>query len=191
MTTRLAIARWISIAGHPFSFIAVLVVVAGSKRYGLGETAYLITITAIVLIIPLWVFMWRKRQSGDWQTIDASDRRDRPSFYRVALLLIGLLGGCFLLMEGGSFMLRGCAAVAILLGLAAILNRWIKLSNHVAFAMFTGVLLTHFALNWGLAVLAAVPLVGWSRLVLSRHTLDEIFGGMVLGALVGAAAAWA
>ena len=88
-------------------------------------------------------------------------------------------------------MLRGCAATAVLLGLAAILNRWIKLSNHVAFAMFTGVLLSHFALGWGLAVLAIVPLVAWSRLALSRHTLQEIFGGMVLGALVGAGAAWA
>ena len=37
MITRLALARWISIAGHPFSFTALLVVVAGSKRYGVGE----------------------------------------------------------------------------------------------------------------------------------------------------------
>jgi hypothetical protein len=190
MTTRLAIARWISIAGHPFSFIALLVVVAGSKRSGIGGAARLIAVTAIVLIIPLWIFMWRKWRSGDWKTVDASDSRDRPSFYGVALLLVGLLAGCFAFVEGWSFMLRGCAAVALLLGLAAILNRWIKLSNHVAFAMFTGVLLSGFALGWGLGVLVAVPLIGWSRLALARHKPQELLGGMVLGALVGAAAAW-
>jgi membrane-associated phospholipid phosphatase len=191
MTKKLAIARWISIAGHPFSFIALLVGVAGSKRYGFGEAARLITVTAIVLIIPLWIFMWRRWRSGRWQTIDASDPRDRPSFYGAAFLLLGLLMGCFALVEGGSFMLRGSAAVALLLGLLAILNRWIKLSNHVAFAMFTGTLLSHLALWWGLGVLVLVPIVAWSRLALSRHTSHEVLGGMVLGALVGGLAAWA
>jgi hypothetical protein len=191
MTTRLAIVRWISIAGHPFSFVALLVGVAGAKRYGLGGAVRLITLTAIVLIIPLWIFMWRRWRSGRWQTVDASDPRDRPSFYGAAFLLLGLLMGCFALVEGGSFMLRGCAAVAVLLGLLAILNRWIKLSNHVAFAMFTGILLSHVALGWGMGVLLLVPFVAWSRLALSRHTPHEVLGGMVLGALVGAVAAWA
>ena len=192
MTTRLlAIARWVSIAGHPFSFITLLVVVAGSKKYGIGAAARLVTVTAIVLIIPLWIFMWRKWRSGRWQTVDASDPRDRPSFYGVAFLLLGVLMGCFAIVEGASFMLRGCAAVAVLVGLAALLNRWIKLSNHVAFAMFTGVLLSRFALGLGLGVLLLVPLVGWSRLILARHSWHEVLGGMILGAGVGAAAAWA
>jgi hypothetical protein len=191
MITRLALARWISIAGHPFSFTALLVVVAGSKRYGVGEAMRLIGLTSIVLIIPLWIFMWRKWRSGRWQTVDASDRADRPAFYGVALLLLGLLMSCYVVAGGWSFMLRGSAAVAVLLGLAAVLNRWIKLSNHVAFAMFTGILLSRLALGWGLGVLVLVPFVAWSRLALSRHTSHEVLGGMVLGALVGAVAAWA
>ncbi|MEY2490533.1 MAG: hypothetical protein QOC70_2475 [Verrucomicrobiota bacterium] len=192
MTTRQqAIARWVSIAGHPFSFITLLVIVAGSKKYDIGAAVRLVTVTVIVLIIPLWIFMWRKWRSGRWQTVDASDPRDRPSFYGVAFLLLGLLMGCFAFIEGWSFMLRGCAAAAVLMGLAALLNRWIKLSNHVAFAMFTGILLSRFALGWGLGVLVLVPFVAWSRLALARHTLHEVLGGMVLGALVGAAAAWA
>jgi membrane-associated phospholipid phosphatase len=186
LTTKLALARWISIVGHPFSFTALLVAVVGSKRSGVGGATRLIIVTAIVLIIPLWIFMWRKWRSGRWQTVDASDPADRPSFYGVALLLVGLLMGCFALVQGWSFMLRGCAAVAILLGLAAFLNRWIKLSNHVAFAMFTGVLLSYFALGWGVAVLLLVPFVAWSRLVLSRHTWSEVLGGIILGAAVGA-----
>jgi hypothetical protein len=71
--------------------------------------------------------------------------------------------------EAGVSRLRGSAAVAVLLGLAAVLNRWIKLSNHVAFAMFTGILLSRLALGWGLGVLVLVPFVAWSRLALSRQ----------------------
>jgi hypothetical protein len=190
MTTKLALARWISIAGHPFSFTALLVAVVGAKRYGFGGATRLIAVTAIVLIIPLWIFMWRKWRSGRWQTVDASDPANRPSFYGAALLLVGLLMGCYAVVEGWSFMLRGCAAVAILLGLAAILNRWSKLSNHVAFAMFTGVILSHFSLGWGLGVLLIVPFVAWSRLVLSRHTWNEVLGGIILGAVVGVGTIW-
>jgi membrane-associated phospholipid phosphatase len=147
----------------------------------------LIGLTSIVLIIPLWILMWRKWRSGRWQTVDASDRADRPAFYGVAPLLLGLLMSCSVVAGGWSFMLRGSAAVAVLLGLAAVLNRWIKLSNHVAFAMFTGILLRRLALSWGLGVLVLVPFVAWSRLALSRHTSHEVLGGMVLGAV----AAWA
>jgi hypothetical protein len=190
MITRLAMARWISIAGHPFSFIALLVGVAGSKQSGLDGAARLIALAAIILIIPLWIFMWRKWRSGRWQTVDASDARDRPAFYGVAFLLLGLLMGCFAFVEGWSFMLQGCAAIAVLLGFAAILNRWIKLSNHVAFAMFTGILISRLAPHWGFSVLLLVPVVAWSRLALSRHTLNEVVGGMVLGAVVGGATAW-
>jgi hypothetical protein len=57
MITRLALARWIPIAGHPFSFTALLVVMAGSMRYGAGEAMRLIGLMSIVLIIPLWIFM--------------------------------------------------------------------------------------------------------------------------------------
>jgi len=143
------------------------------------------------LIIPLWIFMWRKWRSGRWKTVDASEPADRPSFYGVALLLIGLLTGCFVFVSGASFMLRGCAAVAVLMGVAAVLNRWIKLSNHVTFAMFTGVLLSYFALPWGVGVLCLVPPIVWSRLTLARHRWSEVLGGIILGAAVGVVTVWA
>jgi hypothetical protein len=187
----LTIARWISIVGHPFSFAVLLVGLAGFQRYGFGGTMRLVGLTAIILIIPLWIFMWRKWRSGRWKTVDASDKSDRRSFYGVALLLIGLLTGCFAFVEGASSMLRGCAAAAVMMGIAAVLNRWIKLSNHVAFAMFTGVLLSRFALPWSVGVFCVMPLILWSRLALRRHRWSEVLGGMILGATVGAATAWA
>ena len=191
MTIRWTIARWISIVGHPFSFVVLLVGLGGANRYGFSGTMRLVGLTAIVVIVPLWIFMWRKWRSGRWKTVDASEPGDRPSFYGVALLLIGLLTGCFAFVEGSSSMLRGCAAVAVMMGIAAVLNRWIKLSNHVAFAVFTGVILSRFALPWGLGVLCVVPFIVWSRVALARHRGSEVIGGMILGAAVGAVTAWA
>jgi hypothetical protein len=94
----------------------LLVAVAGSKRYGLGATTRRDHHHSDRISHTALDFHVAKMAIGRLANIDASDPHDRPSFYGIALLLVGLLGGCFLFVEGGSFMLRGCAAVAMLLG---------------------------------------------------------------------------
>ncbi len=186
MITRLALARWISIAGHPFSFTALLVVVAGSKRYGVGETMRPDPPHVDRVDHTALDFHVAKMAVGTLANSRCFRRRRSPRLLRRRTSVARTTHELLCRGGGWSFMLRGSAAVAVLLGLAAVLNRWIKLSNHVAFAMFTGILLRRLALSWGLGVLVLVPFVAWSRLALSRHTSHEVLGGMVLGALVGA-----
>jgi len=78
--------------------------------------------------------------------------------------------------------LAGIALVAV----AAVLNRWIRLSLHLAFAVYCGLVLAKIHFGYGLPILLLAPLLAWSRLVLLRHTLPEVIGGSVLG--LGAAA---
>jgi membrane-associated phospholipid phosphatase len=130
--------------------------------------------------------MWRKWRSGQWTTIDASRRTDRPAFYRTALLLVGVLLAVFFKMGESAAMLRGCVAVAALVGLLAVFNRWIKLSNHMAFMLFAAVMMSGFAQPWALALALFAPALGWSRLALGRHTTGEVIGGALLGGAVAA-----
>lgn len=44
--------------------------------------------TALVVVVPLWVFMCRKWRSGAWETVDASAPKNRPLLYLRALLLM-------------------------------------------------------------------------------------------------------
>jgi hypothetical protein len=64
---------------------------------------------------------------------------------------------------------------------AFALNHWTKLSLHLAFASFCGLLLGTVQLRAGLLILLCVPALIWSRLVLSRHVLCETIGGLILG----------
>ena len=82
---------------------------------------------------------------------------------------------------------RGVAAAIAMLGLAAVLNRWIKLSLHMASLAFAGVAAWPLSPLGGMAAIALLPLLAWSRLRLSRHTWPEILGGTALGALAGLA----
>ena len=180
------LARWISIAGHPFAVAALLVGLAASRQRTAADATRLLLLVVGIIILPLFIYMWRKWRSGQWTTIDASRSTDRPPFYRTALLLIGLLTVLFFAMSESAAMLRGCIAVAVLVLLLASLNRWIKLSNHMAFAIFAAVLMTSFATKWALALAIFAPALAWSRLALGRHTVAEVLGGTLLGAVVGA-----
>ena len=77
--------------------------------------------------------------------------------------------------------------VLSLLVAAAFCNRWLKVSLHAAFAAFTVVSLWNVSL-WaaGLVLVLAVA-IGWSRVVLGRHSLPEVLAGAGLGGLVATA----
>lgn len=178
------LARWISIVGHPFAIASLLVGLAAARQRDAAHATRLVLLVVGVIILPLLVYMLRKWRSGEWTTVDASRRTDRPSFYRTALLLVAVLIAVFVLMRESAAMLRGGIAVAVLVLLLAILNRWSKLSNHMAFAVFAAVMMSGFAPQWAIALGLFAPALGWSRLALERHTLSEVIGGAMLGAAV-------
>ena len=183
--SKIQIARWISIAGHPFTFVVFLVATASWKMHG-GEHALRTTgIVVAGMLVPLGLFIWNRYSLGHWETVDASAPADRPALYTAAFLLLIPVGLYFILREQGTEMVRGLAAVAILIGILAGLNRWIKLSVHITLATFAAVIITRLAPAWGIALLLFLPFLGWSRLMLSRHSPAEVAGGFLLG-LVGA-----
>lgn len=186
MGESLAIARGISIAAHPFVVALVLVGINAAKVHGLGTAARLVALTAVILVVPLWLFVWRKWRSGQWETVDASTPNNRPALYALALLLMAVLTATLGLLRGWDPILRGCTAVAGMLAAGAILNRWIKLSLHVAFVTFAAVVLLRLDWRFGAPCAFVVPLLAWSRLKLARHTWPEVLGGACLGLAAGA-----
>lgn len=75
--------------------------------------------------------------------------------------------------------------VAAFLLLAAILTRWIRLSLHLAFVTLTATALSLIGSPIGYAFVAVVPVMFWSRLALTRHSVPELVVGLVLGAITG------
>jgi hypothetical protein len=101
-------------------------------------------------------------------------------YLTIGLLLIGA-GAYFYFVDHNAAFVRGCFVVGAMMLVAFALNHWIKLSLHVVFACFCGLLLGTVQLGAGLLILACVPALIWSRLVLSRHVLSETIGGLILG----------
>jgi hypothetical protein len=190
LNVRISIARWVSIVGHPFFLIALLALLVSWTR-GVGADGLRIAgiITAAGLI-PLGVFIWRRYATGRWETVDASRPENRPALYIAAFVVLVPLGLYFLLVERSADMVRGSAAFASMLGVAAAANRWIKLSLHMAFAVFAGLIAARLSLVYGVVMLVFVPMLGWSRVALRRHTLREVFAGCILGVIVAIITLW-
>jgi hypothetical protein len=182
---RINAARFISIVAHPFVLLTLLVFLPRFQNDAGGAFRTTLIFVGIVLV-PMALLIWRAVASGRWATIDASDKTDRPLLYGVSVVVLMAAIACFYFAERSSALVRGSLVGASMLMLAALLNHRIKISLHLTFACFCGVLLARVRLSYGLPVLLLIPPLIWSRVVLSRHVFPETIGGLILG-IAGAA----
>jgi hypothetical protein len=173
-------ARFISIVAHPFVLLTLLVFLPRFQNDAGGAFRTTLIFVGIVLV-PMALLIWRAVASGRWATVDASDRADRPLLYGVSVVVLIAAIAYFYFVERSSALVRGSFVAAAMLMLAAMLNRRIKISLHLTFACFCGVLLIRVRLSYGLPVLLLIPALIWARVVLSRHVFPETICGLILG----------
>jgi membrane-associated phospholipid phosphatase len=174
------IARLVSMAGHPFVMIVLLVLLLSWTMD--RATAWRITgFVAVIGLIPTGLLLWRRSTSRRRQTTDASAPDDRTILYLSLFVVLLLSSVYFHFVEHSAFLVRGSVVTALMSAVAAVFNRWIRLSLHLAFAVFSGLVLASIHPGYGLPILIFAPLLAWSRLALLRHTLPEVIGGAALG----------
>lgn len=179
--TTMAAARVVSIVLHPFIVLATLALLAAWRVDPASLSRTALGIGVAIAIVS--AFIWQRRRGGHWQTVDASRRQERPLLYALALLV----AGAYWLWMGGraSATSSGVLAAVGMLCVAGIANRWIKLSLHMASLAFAGVAAWALWPAAAIVALVALPLLGWARLRMARHTLPEVLGGATLGLLAG------
>ena len=180
-------ARWISVLGHPFVMVGLMVGVAAARSGPPRETLRAMALVALVALVPVAALMWLQVRRGAWQNVDASNARERPPLFWVGGAALLVLLVYLRLRQPESFLIRGSVAVLAMLGVCALATRWVKVSLHLAFAALaaTSLLLLGSRVGWGLA--AVLPAIGWSRLALGRHRPIELALGGAVGALTGVA----
>ncbi|HYC60638.1 MAG TPA: phosphatase PAP2 family protein [Thermoanaerobaculia bacterium] len=169
------LARVLSIAGHPFLLVPVMVAVA-SRNW--KWTA----IVAAGTVLPLLAITIRNVRRGVWSDHDVSHRGERGGFYRIALPLVAMttVAGYFLGASPG--LMRGLIAAVAMLALGAIGNRFLKISLHTMTAAYFAVVLAKIYPLAAPALMAFVAAICWSRRKLERHTWTEIAVGLLIGA---------
>ena len=180
-------ARWVSIVAHPFVTSLVLVLGTALHFGAPGQALRTTLLVAGIGIVPIAVLMARQVRRGSWNDVDASNRSERPLLFIVGMVALAALLGAAMLLGRESFLIRGTLGVLIMLAVCAVATRWIKVSLHMAFGALAATTLILIGSPAGWFVLAALPVLAWSRLALNRHSGAEV----TLGLLVGVAAGWA
>lgn len=183
---RWRIAWWVSVLAHPFVLVPVLVAIVASRSLPPRQAATVVAFVLAGSILPMLWMMVRRVRSGAWTDHDVSVREQRRGMYPVALALVTATILLLLLTDPSRSVLRGTVAVLALIVSASIINLWLKVSLHTAFAWFTAVCLSSMSFALGLGAGLVALAVAWSRVELRRHTLPEVVGGVLLGATVGA-----
>jgi hypothetical protein len=180
-----AVARWLSIAGHPF-VMSLVMVLGVALRLGTPREAFrALLLVALIALLPVAVLMVRQVRRGSWTHVDASNRAERPLLFTVGIVALAVLLGAVATFRPESFLLRGAAGVLAMLAACAVATRWIKVSLHMAFAALATTTLLFLGSPAGWALLALLPALAWSRLALKRHTAAEVMVGTLAGVVAG------
>ena len=183
----LALARVISIVGHPVLVLPVAVMVSGRVRgVSLATRSTTIGVTVGIGVVVL-VFSAVRVWLGHWKHVDASEPAERNQLngFTAVLLLGAALAG--FLSSGGTpdlYLWPACSGGVVLA--AMVLRRRMKLSQHVAFDLFAALAVLP-SMGAAAAIALLTGAVAWSRLALGRHTRAEVAVGTVVGLGAGAA----
>jgi membrane-associated phospholipid phosphatase len=181
--TTMAIARSLSILGHPLVVVPVAVVTLVLHERTSSAALIVSTICGIAGFVLAFSF-WQVRR-GQWQHIDASARAERRSL-NLFLAIVLFLGAAvaFYQLPGPGLSL-GLLLSGLLIVTVMLFSPWVKLSLHASLAAFAVLL---WPLKLWYVALASVAAAGicWSRVTLGRHTIVEVLGGSFLGGLFGA-----
>jgi hypothetical protein len=181
---RVAVARAVSIAGHPVVLLLVAALIAASTRGASLRQLWLISGALVTLGVVVLGFSYLQVRAGRWSHIDASVRSERKSL-NVFLGVVCLLSAVLLwFLTRRPSMSLGLALSGALIVVALLIARWVKVSLHVAFAAFATALLWPIKLAVVAGALLTAAVV-WSRLVLGRHVAADVATGLVLGTAAG------
>ena len=180
----IAFARFVSIVGHPFTFVVLLLSLPFWRRGDLNGLR-VAGLVAVIGFVPLGLFMRERYRSGRWQTVDASAPADRPVAFVAVLAVLVPFTIYFQVVEHSAVLVRDCLVLAGMILVAAMLSRWIKISGHMAFAALSAVIFARVNIVSGMAAGSFLPVLGWSRVALARHTYPEVFVGFILGIAAG------
>src|ERR671916_1573297 len=174
------LARTLTNALNPFViFTALYVLVAFAEADATRAFSYVVLELFAAAAVTGYVFyMRRRRRVGDFW-ISAHAERLTPALFLLAAFVV-LLGALALLDAPENLFLltlsMGLASVAV-----ALLTLLFKASAHctvAGHAAAAGLLLLG-PLGWIFAL--ALPLVVWSRVVLTAHTLPQALAGTAMG----------
>ena len=141
----------------------------------------------LLIIPPLAYVVWLVR-TGELADIHMPDRRSRIKPLTVILgWSIACLLGLHFWGAPSVLILVMLATMGYMMVMSAVTLFW-KISFHssaITAAASIGIAVSGVATGWSIVALILIPVVGWARVHLRRHTLGQVCAGCLVGSGMG------
>jgi len=177
-------ATFISIIGHPLLTIPlfILIVMFGFNSIQKAALISFLIIGCIFIPVILWAYI--KSKNGSYTNFDVSDRTQRKSMFTFAVPLLLIVTVILFATHQSINLCISVLFALILLIISQITNLYIKSSLHVSLNVYLSTLIFTLSYGGGIAFLLFTGLISWSRVMLGRHTIKEVFAGAVIGTAI-------
>ena len=178
-------AEWVSVAGSPFLLAALLLlIVSWHATHRVWPTLGWAALAAAFVTVGPLILLALAVSAGRVKNLDLDLRHERP-WPMVIALAITVVGLTVLWMLGAPHLLLILLISTLIGGTVALLItlRW-KVSIHAGGAAGAA---TVMALLYGvqaLPLMVGVAVIGWSRVVLGKHTWPQVLVGAAISILI-------
>ncbi|WP_080778995.1 phosphatase PAP2 family protein [Chryseobacterium phocaeense] len=169
------ISKVISDFFNPMVSLFIFFIYMSVRKYSWQESLHYFVPILLMIIIPVVIWLVWNVKTGRYTNMDVSDRIQRKTLYI-------FIAACVIIYLIASYFRNGyidlvMLFILILIFTMQISNFFIKSSMHTAFNVFVAALF--FTLDWkaGLIWFGIAILVGITRIILKRHTVQEVFMG--------------
>lgn len=178
------LAKLISLLLNPLIvliFVPYILIQTQSNNY-----AYILkwTLISSVFTIVMSICVLIGVRLKIFSNFDVSSKKERPLLFLLAAVLICIYSFFLLIFNGPKILLLGVLAIVLGLVTLIVVNRWIKVSIHIAILISFLLLVGIVYKKYYFLLLFLVPLLMWSRIKTKRHTLLETIVGGAIGALL-------
>lgn len=176
-------ARIISNVGSPpvVALIAVLVSVYAPPKTGLTWVS--IAFILIAVLIPI-IYVIQLVRSGKVTDFHLPSRHERAGPFLVTLIA-GIVGWLLVLWIDSPRALKLVALINVIQTalLMLITTQW-KISIHNTAITGLAIISIYLMGRAALPSLLCIPLIGWSRVYLKRHSIEQVIAGTILGTVL-------
>ena len=176
------VSKIISNFFNPLFSLILYFVFYSSIHFKLKESTANFFPILLIIVIPITSWIFYQVKSGNYTNADVSNRNERKSLYFfIAASLSLYITYNYFVNEAVDLVV--CFILMLLL-LLQISNYYIKSSMHVAFNIFVAALYFPLSFKLGIIWFGIAVCVGITRIILKRHTIQEVFFGAIIAIIV-------
>lgn len=174
-------ASVISILGHPLFTIPVFVATVMFKNENFKKAFFIAFLIIGCIFLPLILRLFVKTKNGTYTNFDVSDRIQRKTVFTFVIPFMVIVTFVLFKTQQNHDLCLSIVFATILVSISQGVNFFIKSSLHVSLNIYLSFLVMMLNLKIGIMVFLFTGLLGWSRIVLGRHTMKEVLVGGVIG----------